>query len=180
MSSLLSPEQGRVADVWRDRLALLLESTGEGIFGIDMAGGCVFVNRSAAQQLGWPADRILGRNMHALIHHTHADGRHYPECDCPIFNAFRRGLPCRIDDEVLWRADGTAFHAEYASHPILDGPRVVGAVVSFIDIGERKRAEALLRRTNDELEARVESRTAELRDALARLRDLAHHAEGVR
>ncbi len=80
---------GQVADVWRERLSLLLESTGEGIFGIDMDGCCVFVNRSAAQMLGWPADAIIGRNMHELIHHTHADGRHYPECDCPIFKAFR-------------------------------------------------------------------------------------------
>jgi PAS domain S-box-containing protein len=102
-----------------DRLSLLLESTGEGIFGIDMAGCCVFVNRSAAQMLGWPAEAIIGRNMHELIHHTHADGAHYPEADCPIFNAFRQGLPCRIDDEVLWRADGSAFDAEYTSHPIV-------------------------------------------------------------
>ncbi|MBP6544367.1 MAG: PAS domain-containing protein, partial [Piscinibacter sp.] len=132
MTSLHASEQGRVADVWRDRLSLLLESTGEGIFGIDMAGCCVFVNRSAARQLGWPAEQIIGRNMHELIHHTHADGRHYPECDCPIFNAFRQGLPCRIDDEVLWRADGTAFYAEYSSHPIVEHGQVQGAVVTFL------------------------------------------------
>ncbi|MBX3605550.1 MAG: PAS domain S-box protein [Piscinibacter sp.] len=154
-----SPEvpAGQVADVWRDRLALLLESTGEGIFGIDMAGRCMFVNRSAAQQLGWPAEQIIGRNMHALIHHTHADGRHYPECDCPIFNAFRRGLPCRIDDEVLWRADGSAFPAEYSSHPIVEDGQVQGAVVTFVDIAERKRAQEL-----------------------QRVRELAHHLESVR
>lgn len=149
--------RGRVADVWRDRLGLLLESTGEGLFGIDMDGRCMFVNRSAAQQLGWPAGDILGRNMHELIHHTHADGRHYPECDCPIFNAFRRGLPCRIDDEVLWRADGTSFFAEYSSHPIVEDGRVQGAIVSFVDITERRRAQEL-----------------------ARLRELAHHQETVR
>jgi signal transduction histidine kinase len=123
---------------------------------------------------------VLGRNMHELVHHTRADGRHYPECDCPIFKAFRLGQPCRIDDEVLWRADGTPFHAEYASHPIRDQGRVVGAVVSFVDIGERKRAESLLRRTNDALEARVTERTRQLSEALARLRDRAHHAETVR
>lgn len=153
----LADERGRVADVWRDRLALLLESTGEGIFGIDMDGRCMFVNRSAARQLGWPAEQILGRNMHALIHHSHADGRHYPECDCPIFNAFRRGLPCRIDDEVLWRADGSAFYAEYSSHPIVEAGAVQGAVVTFADVSARKRAEEL-----------------------ARLRELANHRETVR
>ena len=157
MNTVHAPEQGRVADVWRDRLALLLESTGEGIFGIDMAGCCVFVNRGAAQQLGWPAERILGRNMHELIHHTHADGRHYPECDCPIFNAFRRGLPCRIDDEVLWRADGSSFYAEYSSHPIVEHGEVQGAVVTFSDITERRRAQEL-----------------------SRVRELARHQEAVR
>jgi PAS domain S-box-containing protein len=163
-----------------DRHSLLLDSIGEGIFGIDLAGRCTFVNPAALRLLGYSTDLVLGRNMHELVHHTHADGRHYPECDCPIFKAFRIGQPCRIDDEVLWRADGTPFHAEYASHPLLDHGRVVGAVVSFIDIGERKRAEALLRRTNDELEARVNARTQQLSDALAQLRDRANHAERVR
>lgn len=171
---------GRVADVWRDRLSLLLESTGEGIFGIDLAGCCVFVNRSAAQQLGWPPEQVLGRNMHALIHHTHPGGAHYPEEDCPIFNAFRQGLPCRVDGEVLWRADGSAFPAEYSSYPILENGEVCGAVVTFVDISERKQAEELLRRTNDALETRVAERTAELSAALAQLRELANHLETVR
>jgi PAS domain S-box-containing protein len=171
---------GQVTDIWRDRLSLLLESTGEGIFGIDLAGCCVFVNRSASQQLGWPADAILGRNMHALIDHAHPDGRPYPECDCPIFNAFRQGLPCRIDHEVLWRADGTPFWAEYSSYPILEHGEVQGAVVTFVDITERRRAAELLQRTNDELERRVAERTAALSDALARQRELANHLETVR
>ncbi len=171
---------GQVADVWRERLSLLLESTGEGIFGIDMAGCCVFVNRSAAQMLGWPADSIIGRNMHELIHHTHADGRHYPECDCPIFKAFRQGLPCRIDDEVFWRADGSAFDAEYTSHPIVEHGVVQGAVVALVDITQRREAQALLRRTNELLESRVAERTAELQASAARLRELANHGETVR
>lgn len=163
-----------------DRHSLLLQSLGEGIFGIDLDGRCTFVNPAALRLLGYSTKLVLGRNMHELVHHTHADGRHYPECDCPIFKAFRLGQHCRIDDEVLWRADGTPFHAEYSSHPIVDQGRVVGAVVSFVDIGERKRAETLLKRTNDELEARVAKRTAELSDALTRLRERAHHAEAVR
>ena len=156
-----------------DRLQLLLESTGEGIFGVDMDGCCTFVNRAAAQTLGWRTDEVLGRNMHALIHHSHADGSHYPECDCPIFNAFRRGLPCRIDGEVLWRADGTAFPAEYSSHPIIEDGQVRGAVATFVDITERKRAEDLLRKSHDELERRVAERTHALRN-------LANHLEAVR
>jgi len=163
-----------------DRLTLLLESTGEGIFGIDLEGRCTFVNRAAAHMLGWRTEMVLGQNMHELIHHTHADGRPYPETDCPIFNAFRRGLPCRISDEVLWRADGSAFHAEYSSHPILQDGVVQGAVVTFVDISERRAAEEALRRSheqlaraNDELERRVAERTRQLRE-------LAHHLEVVR
>ncbi len=171
---------GQVAAIWRDRLSLLLESTGEGIFGIDTLGCCVFVNRSAAQMLGWPADAIIGRNMHELIHHTHADGRHYPEADCPIFKAFRQGQPSRIDDEVFWRADGSAFDAEYTSQPIVEHGVVQGAVVTLVDITQRREAQALLRRTNELLESRVAERTAALQASAARLRELANHGETVR
>ena len=165
---------------WVEQLNLLLESTGEGIFGVDMLGHCTFVNRAAAEMLGYGADAVLGRNMHALIHHTHADGRHYPEVDCPIFNAFRMGLPCRIDSEVLWRADGSAFSAEYSSHPILDGGVVQGAVVTLVDITERKRSEALLQQSHEQLERRVAERTAELTQALGALRELSAYSESVR
>jgi PAS domain S-box-containing protein len=103
-----------------DAHSLMLASIGEGIFGIDLDGRCTFVNPAALQLLGHRTETVLGRNMHDLVHHTHADGQHYPECDCPIFKAFRLGQPCRIDDEVLWRADGTPFQAEYASHPLLE------------------------------------------------------------
>ncbi|MGL6113208.1 MAG: PAS domain S-box protein [Rubrivivax sp.] len=163
-----------------DSHSLLLDSIGEGIFAIDLEGRCTFVNPAALRLLGHRTESVLGRNMHELVHHAHADGRHYPECDCPIFKAFRLGEACRIDDEVLWRADGTPFHAEYASTPLQQQGRTVGAVVSFVDIGERKRAEMLLRQTNDELEARVAARTRQLSDALARLRERANHAEAVR
>ena len=168
-------------------LALLLESTGEGIYGIDREGRCTFVNRAGAQLLGHEPASVLGRNMHNLVHHAHADGRPYPEHDCPILNAYRQGLPCRCDHEVFWRADGTPFDTEYSSYPVIENGEVRGAVVTFVDITERKRAERALhdaqqalRRTNDELEARVAERTQELTEALARLRELAAHAETVR
>src|SRR5687767_2394502 len=168
------------APAWTARLSLLLESTGEGTFGIDLGGRCTFINRAGAKMLGWCTEEVLGRNMHALIHHSHSDGAHYAEADCPIFNAFRRGLPCRIDSEVLWRGDGSSFSAEYSSYPILDGGVVEGAVVTFVDITERKRAEELLRLAHEELEQRVAARTAELSNALDQLRDLSAHVETVR
>lgn len=174
------PHAPQVSAAWSERLQLLLESTGEGIFGVDLAGHCTFVNRAAAEMLGYRTEQVHGRNMHELIHHTHADGRHYPECDCPIFNAFRRGLPCRIDSEVLWRADGSAFSAEYSSHPIVENGVVQGAVVTIVDITERKRGEALLAQAREQLERRVEERTHELTQAMGRLRELSAYLETVR
>jgi len=171
---------GAGAGPWSDRLTLLLESTGEGMFGIDLDGRCTFINRAGAQTLGYPAESVIGRNMHYLIHHAHGDGRHYPVDECPIFRAFWQGLPCRIDSEVLWRADGSCFPAEYSSYPIMEEGAVVGAVVTFVDISERKRAEEMLRRANDELERRVGERTEALSGALSRLRELSAYTHTVR
>jgi PAS domain S-box-containing protein len=173
--------------LWQRQLNLLLDSTGEGIFGIDLAGCCVFINRAGAEMLGWSPAEVLGRNMHALTHHSHADGSHYPDTACPIFNAFRQGLPCRIDTEVFWRRKGTAFAVEYSSYPIMDGAEVRGAVVTFVDITARRQAaldlqqaNASLARANDELELRVGLRTRELSEALVQLRELAAYSEKIR
>ncbi|TCP04933.1 PAS domain-containing sensor histidine kinase [Caldimonas thermodepolymerans] len=171
------PAPGRL---WEDRLRLLLESTGEGIYGVDVTGRCMFINRAGARMLGYEPHEVLDRDMHQLVHHTHGDGTHYPSEDCPIYNAFRRGVPCRVDDEVLWRRDGSCFYVEYSSYPIFEGGQVQGAVVTFVDITERRRAAELLRQTNDELECRVAERTRELSDALAQLRKLSAYLERVR
>ncbi|MGJ7492168.1 PAS domain S-box protein [Variovorax sp. ZT4R33] len=178
--TLPSVAQAGVDPLWRHPLSLLLESTGEGIFGIDLDGHCMFINRAGAQLLGWPAAEALGHNMHELTHHSHADGSHYPDTDCPIFNAFRRGLPCRIDTEVFWRRNGTSFAVEYSSHPIVDGDTVRGAVIAFVDITERKRAAAALQQSRDELEQRVAERTAELSAALQQVRELSAYMDSVR
>lgn len=159
---------------------LLLDSTGEGIFGVDMDGHCMFINRAGARMLGWEAAQVLGRNMHELTHHSHADGRPYPDSECPIFNAFRRGLPCRLDTEVFWRRDGSAFPVEYSSHPVIDDGQVRGAVITFVDITERRRAAEALQRAKAELEDRVAERTHALSEALARQRELAAYSATVR
>lgn len=172
---------GPAADpLWQHQLGLLLESTGEGIFGIDLAGHCMFINRAGARMLGFEPAEVLGRNMHELTHHSHADGSPYPDTDCPIFNAFRRGLPCRIDTEVFWCRDGSSFPVEYSSHPILEAAQVRGAVITFVDITRRKRADDALRKAKDELGLRVDERTRELSAALDQLRELAAYSEKVR
>lgn len=176
----MPPAAPPLTDPWR----LLLESTGEGIYGVDLSGRCTFINRAGARMLGRTTTEVLGANMHELIHHSHPDGAHYPEAACPIFDAFRRGVPCRIEDDVLWRADGSSFAAEYASYPILreDGghPEVLGAVVTFVDITERKRLQAAQAQQAAELERRVGERTAELSSALDQLRQLSAYLERVR
>jgi PAS domain S-box-containing protein len=169
-----------VANAWRDPLALLLASTGEGIYGIDLDGLCVFINPAGARLIGYEPDELLGRNMHRLTHHARADGSAYPEDQCPIFNAFRQGLPCRIDTEVFWRRDGTAFPVEYSSHPIVEGGRVLGAAVTFVDITERRRAAVALQLAKDGLEASVRERTGALETALQRVRELAAWSDTVR
>ena len=166
--------------LWQEQLGLLLESTGEGIFGIDLDGHCVFINRAGARMIGFEPGEVLGRNMHDLTHHSHADGSHYPDSACPIFNAFRRGLPCRLDTEVFWRRDQTPFAVEYSSYPIMDGAQVRGAVITFVDITERKRAADALQKAKAELELRVTERTSELSAALAQQRELAAYSEKVR
>ncbi len=191
---VLTAPSAPAGHVWQNPLALLLESTGEGIFGIDMDGLCTFINRAGARMLGWVPAEVLGRNMHELTHHSHADGSHYSVDECPIFNAFRAAQPCRIDAEVFWRRDGGAFAVEYSSHPILEEGQVRGAVVTFVDITERKRAADTLQhvnaelahanqrlaQANDELERRVSERTRELSAALGQLRELAAYSEKIR
>lgn len=172
---------------WRRQLEMILESTGEGIYGIDLRGRCIFINETGAEMLGYTPDEVLGRSMHYLIHHSHADATLMPVHECRIYKAFLEGHGIRVDDEVLWRRDGSSFPAEYASYPIRDGDTVVGAVVTFNDITERKRTEALLREAHDSLERRVRERTAELsaahdhlRHSNDALRRLAAHLNGVR
>ena len=172
------PGTGQLA--WRDKLSQLLESTGEGIFGIDMFGCCTFINRAGAELLGWQPAEVLGQNMHELAHHTRSGGEHYPEHECPIFNAFRMALPCRIDTELFWRRDGSSFAVEYSSYPILEAGQVQGAVVTFVDISARKRAEEALRHAKDMLEQRVSERTHELSEALRQLRELSAYTHSVR
>jgi PAS domain S-box-containing protein len=128
-----------------DKLRLLLDSTGEGIYGIDLEERCTFCNPACVRALGYErADDLLGKNMHDLIHYAREDGTLYPVEECRNFRAVRAGEGIHVDDEVLWRANGTSFPAELWSYPQRRGQEVVGAVVAFIDITKRKLAEEAL------------------------------------
>ncbi len=124
----------------RERL-LLLDSTGDGIYGIDPDGRCTFINRAGAKMLGYEPAEVMGKNMHQLIHHSFPDRSPYPRTQCHIYEVLHSGRGCHIDDEVFWRKDGTAFPADYSSFPVFEQDTIAGTVVTFIDITTRKRLE---------------------------------------
>src|ERR671921_1788731 len=120
------------------RHEMVLKSAGEGIFGLDLHGRVTFVNPAASDMTGWSTQDVLGREMHNLLYHTKSDGASYPSEECPIYAAFTTGTTHSRDDEVFWRKDGTSFPVEYTSNPIFEDGEIVGAVVTFRDITERK------------------------------------------
>ena len=123
---------------------LLLESTGEGIFAIDLDARCTLANASALRILGYrEMTEVIGRNMHQLIHHSRADGSPCPIEECSIVQAMRANVGTHHDDEVFWRADGTSFAVEYRSYPIRRAGQSLGAVITFSDITERRQMERL-------------------------------------
>jgi len=135
-----------------ERSRLLLESAGEGIFGVDDRGALTFINPAALKMLGFPEGEVVGQAVHALFHHSRADGSEYPLEQCPMHASFTDGATHHVDDEVLWRKDGQCFPVEYTSTAIRKDGRVVGAVVSFRDVSERKRVEEEMRQYMDDLE----------------------------
>ena len=139
---------------------LLLNSTAEAIYGLDLEGNCTFCNPACLSLLGHrvPED-LLGKNMHLLMHHTRAGGAPYPEQECEIHLSVREGRANHVTDEVLWRADGVSFWAEYWSYPMFKAGKLVGAVVTFLDISDRKLAELALSQSEDKYRKLFENAT---------------------
>ncbi len=131
-----------------ERNRLILESSAEGIFGTDVEGRITFVNSAACRMLGFTAEELVGQPSHATFHHQRPDGSAYPLEECPMFAAYEHGKVSRVDDEFLWRKDGGGVPVEYGATPILKDGVIVGSVVSFTDITDRKRAEQQLKQAN--------------------------------
>ncbi len=131
----------RVARVFQEferENQLLLDAAGEGIYGVDINGMTTFVNPAAQKILGYSAEELAGRNMHHMVHHSHADGTHFKAIDCPIFAAFHDGKVHTEEDDVFWNRDGKPIDIEYTSTPIRDNGFIVGAVVMFRDVSQKK------------------------------------------
>jgi PAS domain S-box-containing protein len=148
---------------------LLLSSVGDGIYSINSDGLATFVNPAGARMLGWEPEDMIGKNIHRIHHHTHADGSHYPVEECPIYKAVRDGVVHEGRQEVFWRRDGSGFPVEFTSTPVISDGRIAGAVVVFRDITERRNTENQLQSALDELKVlkqRLEEQNAYLQEEI--------------
>src|SRR6056297_2679805 len=167
--------QSFFADLEREN-QLILNAAGEGIYGVNADGKTTFVNRAAQEMLGWSTEDLLGKDIHSMIHHHHVNGDIYPSQQCPIYRSFRFEQVNRIEDEVFWRKDGEPIRVEYVSTPIYDQKLLVGAVVIFRDITDRKENERKLQDALQEvalLRDQLEQENAYLQEAITSER--AHH-----
>ncbi len=121
--------------------AILLESTAEAIYGVDLAGNCTFVNRAFLNLLGYEEHEVIGKNIHSLIHHSFPDGSPYPVEACNIYKSHQSRTRIHRDDESFWCKDGQEVKAEYWSQPLFEGDDVIGSVVTFMDITDKKKAQ---------------------------------------
>ncbi len=137
-----------------EQIRLLMDSTAEAIFGIDLNGIITFANSAVLRLLRCnQIDKLLGKSAHHLMHHSYSDGTHYPIEACQIVYSRLQGIDVHIDNEVFWRADGTSFPVEYWAYPIRKEGEIVGAVITFLDITERMRAQAALLEAKQAAEA---------------------------
>jgi PAS domain S-box-containing protein len=139
------------------QVRLILESSADGLFGVDLEGRFTFVNPAACRMLGYTQDELVGRAVHATIHHRYPDGREFPEAECLLDREKRVGLTLRVDHDTYWCANGQGLDVMVASQPMLRDGKIVGSVVNFSDISERLEAEKVLRRQGEELRVQYES-----------------------
>ncbi|MCB2182389.1 MAG: PAS domain S-box protein [Desulfobulbaceae bacterium] len=123
---------------------LLLEAAGEGIYGVDLEGNTTFMNPAAVRMTGFSEEEMIGNHQHDLLHHTKIDGSHYPSQECPVYASMKDKKTYTAMDELFWRKDGSSFPVEYVAAPVLENDEVIGAVVLFSDITERKTLESQL------------------------------------
>ncbi len=128
------------------KMDALLQSMAEGAYGVDTHGICTFVNNAFLRILGYESDsELVGKHIHEIIHHTHADGRPYPAEQCRIYQAFMNNTEIHCTNEVFWHKNGHAIEVEYWSRPVMVDGMITGAIATFFDISERKKMEERIR-----------------------------------
>ena len=144
---LVATDINRIADAseelvqLRTHYQLILDSAGEGIYGLDSDGLITFSNAAAEAILGWKGEDVSGKSAHEVHHHSHADGSIYPREQCPIYAALTDGEIHRVENEVFWHRDGSSIPVEYTSTPMMRAGEPIGAVVVFRDVSDRKEIE---------------------------------------
>jgi PAS domain S-box-containing protein len=136
----------------------LLDSAGEGIWGLDLEGNCTFVNRMAVNCFGFASEEMLGNNMHELVHHHYPDGRHFPGVECPIYDVVRKSKALKRLTDTMFRKDGSSFVAEISAQPVVVEGCVAGVVVTFREVTELRQQQENLRQAYE----LAEQKTAEL------------------
>lgn len=150
----ITPEGQRQMRQWQ----AVLDSSGEGIWGLDREGRCTFVNHMATKIMGFESEELVGGNIHELVHHHYPDGRHFPEDECPIYAVLRRNMPLRNLSDTMFRKDGSSFVVEKSVHPVSVEGEVLGVVVTFRDMTSSRQQQEDLRKACE----LAEQRTAEL------------------
>ncbi len=128
----------RAKQALQKQLLMILNSTQDGIIGLDTNGNHTFVNDSTLQILGFSRDDLIGQNAHKLWHHSKLDGSYFPLEECPLHNYLYSKKSIRAED-LFWKKDGTPIKVEVLQNPIIEDKKVIGAVLSFHDITEQKR-----------------------------------------
>ena len=152
---------------------LLLNAVGEGVYGFDLNGNAVFINAAAERMTGWKNDELLGTNIHNCHHHSHADGSHYPQEECPIYNTLKDGKAREIGHDVFWRKDGSCFPVHYTSTPVYRDDELIGVIAIFRDISIQKQTEHSLRQALAQVQALSERLASENHYLQAELADKA-------
>ncbi|KVX00641.1 sigma-54 interaction domain-containing protein [Shewanella frigidimarina] len=149
------------SDHFLPKNTLLLNAMTEGVYGFDLAGNAVFINPAAEQMTGWKSAELIGRNIHDCHHHSHADGSHYPQHDCPIYRTLHDAIPRQVNEDVFWRKDGSSFPVYYSSTPVYDQQQLVGVIAIFRDVSMQKHTEQSLRQALAQVQALSERLASE-------------------
>ncbi|MBF0142962.1 MAG: PAS domain S-box protein [Magnetococcales bacterium] len=148
-------EQKRIESVLRENEQQLWEissTLAEGLYVTDLEGRITFINPTALQLLGWGEDEVIGKESHALFHHSYPDGSPYPFSACVLKTMMQQPGVSTQTEEWFWHRDGSCFPVSIVLSNIVRNGAVRGTVVAFRDIGRRKQTEEALRKSTSFLE----------------------------